>query len=237
MLRETVDSFEINTIAFHLRFNPNILSPESIGFENSCLDSIVQWKFIPEEDGASVRITLGKPLTNFTLRHSPVVTLKAKVYLNPSIQTDVTIDSFATDREPAMQFCDLPTQSFQTILECGSPALRQLMTNGRIFLTIDGISPNPVRSKSDWTLQYHTAWPEEMQFDLYNASGTLVYRRTGQAQDVSTPQSVHATAGARTIEEGRGHTEVLPVPEADGDYFLVIRSQSGSAVRKLSVQR
>jgi hypothetical protein len=145
--------------------------------------------------------------------------VKTNVSLTKDTLTQVSLDSFATDREPALGLCSIPEQPFTILPECGDPFLLDLLRSQPISFSFIGVAPNPA-SSGTWDVDYITRTDNlGLSLDIYDAAGT----RLSHTTDLPT-----------TIGE---HHASIPIPSVSGDYFLVLGNEREQTARKGSVAR
>ena len=219
MLRPTTDSFSLKSYAFHLRFNTDLLTPYALDFTNTCSRHVIDSALdIEPGNGVSVRVELADPISDTSDLSLPLVYVLDSVAVAVDTITPVVLDTFVTDREPALTLCSIPSQPFHILLACDYPIF-QFMSNGNVTFDLISVSPNPTVQNAAWDLVYDVHEPTvSLAVKLYDASGHEVYRQDD-------------------IPNGPGrHSINIPTPIANGDYFLVLRSVSGQQVRKVTVK-
>jgi hypothetical protein len=220
MLEPTADTFSIHSYAFHLSFNTDLLTPTGLNFANTCGAQVESSKLTPEPGvGCSGVVTLIDTITNASQLSLPLVYVTANVSLTLDTTTEVTLDSFTTGAEPTLGLCSDPGSPFTLAPACGDPYLLDLLGAQPISFSFVGVAPNPV-SAGNWDVDYitRTALPT-LTLDIYDATGT----RISHTADLET-----------TIGE---HHATIPIPNASGDYFLVLGNDREQTARKGSVAK
>jgi hypothetical protein len=219
MLRPTNDAFSLQSYTFHLSFNTDLLTPYALDFTNTCGKHVIDssLEFEPGK-GVSVRVQLADPITDSSDLTLPLVYILDSVAIAVDTITQVTLDTFVTDREPTLALCSFPSQPFQLLFACDYPIF-QFMSNGTVTFDIMSINPNPIVQKSAWDLIYDIREQvANLMAELYDANGHEVCRKNNIPSNVGQ------------------HSITIPTPNANGDYFLVVRSASGQQVRKVTVK-
>jgi hypothetical protein len=220
MLAPTTDTFSIHALAFHLSFNTDLLTPSGLDFTGACDLHIDSSKWTAEPgNGVSVRIWLADTVSDASQIALPLVYVTAKVSLTVDTMTQVVLDSFATDREPTLALCSIPEQPFTFASACGDPLILDALRSEPISFSFISFAPNPAAS-GNWDVDYiaHTALAG-LTLDVYNAAGSLVS---------------HIAELPNTVGE---HHASIPIPQASGDYFLVLGNNLEKTARKGSVNR
>jgi photosystem II stability/assembly factor-like uncharacterized protein len=220
MLEPTADTFSIHSYTFQLSFNTDLLTPTGLGFTNTCSAQVLSSKLTPEPGiGCSGTVTLIDTITNTAQLTLPLVYVTANVSLTLDTTTEVTLDSFTTGAEPALGLCSDPTSPFTLAPACGDPYLVDLLGAQPISFSFVGVAPNPA-SAGNWDVDYitRTSLPT-LTLDIYDAAGT----RISHTADLET-----------TIGE---HHASIPIPNASGDYFLVLGNGREQTARKGSVAK
>lgn len=220
MLRPTLDTFTLGSYVFHLHHNTDLLTPFALDYSGTCSQFVTGDTMTLEPgSGTSVRVHLANPITNLSRLDLPLVYVLDSVRLAADTITTITIDSFATDREPQVIACSIPGTEFALAPACGNPMMLDLLRSKPLLFDITGISPNPSGSAKTWKLDYILRQaPNDLSVTLYDTRGEQVYR------SAITPSS----AGSQSIN--------VPVPVAEGDYFLVLASATERTARKLTVR-
>ncbi len=220
MLEPTTDTFSIHSYAFHLSFNTDLLTPTDLDFANTCSKRSITYSLTPEPgSGCSGRVMLLDTITDTSQFTLPLIYVKTNVSLTVDTMTRVLLDSFATDREPALGLCSIPEQPFTITMECGDPFLLELLDSQPVSFSFIGVSPNPA-SAGSWDVDYITrSETPGLTLDIYNAAGA---------------QLSHITDLQTAVGE---HHASIPIPNASGDYFLVLGNDHEKTARKGSVAR
>ncbi|MDP4200413.1 MAG: hypothetical protein Q8922_07090 [Bacteroidota bacterium] len=220
MLRPTLDTFTLGSFAFHLHQNTDLLTPFALDFTGTSSQFRMDDVLIAEEgSGASVRVHLSNTLSNLSQLALPIVYVLDSVRVAMDTLTTISIDSFATDREPQVIACSVPGSEFALAPACGNAILLDLLRSQPIAFGITAISPNPSGSARAWKLDYTTREaPLELSVILYDARGVAVYR-SALAPGGIGDQSV-----------------TVPVPNAEGDYFLVLASPRERMARNVTAR-
>ncbi|HET6399881.1 MAG TPA: hypothetical protein VFH95_00625 [Candidatus Kapabacteria bacterium] len=220
MLEPTVDTFSIRSYAFHLSFNTDLLTPLHLEFLNTCSRDTLSATFAVEPgSGCSGTVSLADTISDTSALSLPLVYVRAEVSLTKDSMTSVTLDSFVTDREPALELCSIPEQPFQLALECGDPLLLDLLNARTLSFNFLSVAPNPAASGS-WDVSYSIEGASPtLTLDVYDAAGNLVYH-----------------SGDLAGESGE-HTARIPVPKGSGDYFIVLGNGREQTARSVSVIR
>ena len=220
MLEPTTDTFSIHSYAFHLSFNTDLLTPNDMDFANTCSARTLNDTLILEPGiGCSGRVTLIDTVSDTSQLVLPLVYVKANVSLTIDTTTQVVLDTFATNEEPTLGLCSIPEQTFTILLECGDPFLLDLLHAEPISFSFIAVAPNPA-STGSWDIDYiaRNEVPA-LTLDIYNAAGT----RLSHTADLPTSTGEHHAS--------------IPIPNASGDYFLVLGNDREQTARKGSVAR
>ncbi len=220
MLEPTLDTFSIHSYAFHLSFNTDLLTPLGLEFANTCSHRERSYTFDPEPgSGCSGTVSLADTISDTSALSLPLVYVLAKVSLAKDSMTSVTLDSFATDREPTLELCSIPEQPFFLAQQCGDPLLLDLLNARTLSFRFISVAPNPAFSGS-WDVNYsiEEASPS-LTLDVYDAAGNMVYH------------------SSRLASESGEHTARIPVPKGSGDYFIVLSNGREQTARSASVIR
>ena len=221
MLRPTTDTFSMQSFAVHLSLNTDLLTPFGLDFGNTCAKRVksASLTVVPGK-GVSIRITLLDTISDTSQLGLPIVYVLDSVRIAPDTTTLVVLDTFVTDREPALVLCSLSAQPFVLQMPCGDEFLWQFMSLGSFDFSIKSVTPNPASTEASWkvVLDVQRAEPN-LGIDLCDARGVVI-------SHTNCPQSL---AGEFTVP--------VALPSAEGDYFLVARGSRGVAVKKVTVRR
>lgn len=219
MLHPTLDTFSLSSFAFQLYHNTDLLTTIGLDFSNSCsIDTQHSFANV-EGSGTVVRVKLAQPITNRSDLTKPILYLLDSVRLAPDTITDISIASFATDREAAVIACSIPGTQFALDPVCGNPSMLLLLRDKALTLEITGVSPNPSEAAKSWTVDYSLKQiPTGFSTIVYDARGSEVYRSSIAV----------ASVGAHRLS--------VPVPVAEGDYFLVLEGSHERVARQLTVR-
>jgi hypothetical protein len=220
MLTPTTDTFSIHSYTFHLSFNTDLLTPSDLEFANTCSARMLTYSFTPEPGiGCSGTVNLIDTVSENSPLTLPLVYIKTNVALTIDTTTEVQLNTFSTDREPTLGLCSIPEQPFTIAMECGDPYLLDLLREQPISFTFIGVAPNPA-SSGVWDIDYITrAEVTTLTLDMYDATGARISRIT-------------------ELETSLGeHHASIPIPNASGDYFLVLGNDREQTARKGSVAK
>ncbi|HEX5316530.1 MAG TPA: sialidase family protein, partial [Candidatus Kapabacteria bacterium] len=169
MLEPTNDTFSIHSYAFHLSFNTDLLTPQDLEFSNTCSNDTLSYIFTPEPgSGCSARVFLRDTISDTAQLWQPLVYVRAKVSLTLDTVTSVTLDSFVTDREPALELCSIPEQRFHLAIECGDPLFLQLLNAETLSFNFISVAPNPAAS-GNWNIDYSVGNSYLLKLEVYDA--------------------------------------------------------------------
>jgi hypothetical protein len=224
MLEPTTDTFSIRSYHFHLSFNTDLLTPQTLIFGGTLSQNIVSSSFTNEPgSGMSGMVTISSTITNASQLDLPLVYVVAKVFLTKDTVTPVILDTFITDVTEGLTtaaLCNIPEQPFEIQLQCGDPLIAQLLLNHTIAFDFVSVSPNPAGQEHAWDVDYIVNAPlTGIALNVYDAAGASV------SLIDNLPMSV-----------GEHHISVA-VPQSGGDYFLVLGSSQEKCARKASVIR
>ena len=197
MLEPTSDTFSIRSFAFHLAFNTDLLTPEGFDFANTCSWDTIATSFIPEPGGCSGTVRIADTISDTSQLANPLVYVMVKVSLAKDTVTSIVLDSFVTDREPAMQLCSIPEQTFYLAPKCGDPLMLQLMNGESLSFDFISVAPNPA-SEGEWTVSYRVqGTPSALALGVYDVRGNEMSHTAldGSLGDHSATISVPGHAG------------------------------------------
>ena len=209
MLEPTADTFSIRRFAFHLAFNTDLLTPIDLAFPNTLSSNVVRYNFVAEPgSGCSGEVWLADTISDTAELSLPLVYVLDSVSLALDSITSVTLDSFATDREPAMQLCSIPEQIFQMTPQCGDPLMRNAMRGKDLTFNFISIAPNPA-SSGDWNVSYNVNGNQELALEVVNVTGKVLYRSVFAgavgSNNVSVPIPQHPGMYVISITNGWNH--------------------------------
>jgi hypothetical protein len=221
MLRPTADTFTIQSFSAHLRLNTDLLTPFSLDFTNTCARHVKASSLTLEPGiGASIRIELLDTISDTSQLSLPLVYVLDSVRIAPDTETMVTLDKFATDREPTLALCSIPSQPFVLAMPCGDRLLWEYMSSASFSFSISSVTPNPASNEASWKVLLDVRQPQpDLAIDLYDARG----------EAISHTKCAQMTEGQFTVP--------VALPTAEGDYFIVARGSGGAAVKKVTVKR
>jgi hypothetical protein len=215
-LHLTKDAFSFSSYALHIYANEDVLTPVALATTNTLSQNATSAKFLPfGKDGVVVQVALSSAITDAADLTKPLIYIQAYTTLSDSLETNVTLDSFAINGLSALSLCSLNQQVFQIQRECGDSVI-SLTMRGDSLLSLLSIIPNPSNGNKV-QVKYQLGSQTPFAIDLINSSGVVV------ATPLSEP---NGTSGVHEVEIS---TEGL----ASGTYFLVLRSPSGTAAMKM----
>ena len=221
MLRSTLDTFTIQSFAAHVRFNTDLLTPFALDFTGTCAKNVKSSSFAFEPgNGVSIRILLNDTISDTSQLYLPLVYILDSVRVAIDTTTMVVLDTFVTDREPALALCSIPEQPFTLALLCADPLYLQLLRTGTIAFDFVGVSPNPASEEKLWSVEYviHQA-DIPLALEMYNDRGLRV-----MSQNVGD------------VSVGR-HSVSIAVPNESGDYMIVMSGGGMRVVKKVTLKR
>jgi hypothetical protein len=215
-LHLTKDQFSFSSYELHIYTNEDVLTPVALGTTNTLSQNATSAKLLPfGKDGVAVQVTLSSAITDAADLTKPLIYIKAYTTLSDSLETNVTLDSFAINGLSALSLCSLNQQLFQIQRECGDSLISLTMREDSL-LSLLSIIPNPSK-ESKVQVKYRLRTQTSFAFDLINSNGLRVATPYGET---------NGTSGVHEVEIS---TEDLP----SGTYFLVLRSPSGTAAMKM----
>ncbi len=221
MLRTTLDTFTIQSFVAHLRFNTDLLTAYGLDFNGTCAKNVKSSSLNFEPgNGASVRIVLQDTISDTSELTLPLVYVLDSVRVALDTTTMVVLDTFVTDREPALALCSIPEQPFTLEQLCPDPFYLDLLRGNAILFDLISISPNPATQQAVWDVQYDLRkYGVQLTLDLFDSRGIQVSSQMLETERV-----------------GKHHVSVT-APRESGDYTLVMSDGTRQVMRKVTLKR
>ncbi|MDP4219316.1 MAG: T9SS type A sorting domain-containing protein, partial [Bacteroidota bacterium] len=178
-LDSTAAPFSIGQISGSLTLNSDLLTPTEFVTKGTLSNSITfDTLYFSDSHTVNFSIKYKNPLKNGIAFSTPLIYIRARVYLTTIDTTQVTLSSLDinADSSPrSLTVCSTTANVFSIISECGKPSLQEYMKSGDIPRLMS-IKPNPNTSASAEVTVY---LPEAgaLTVDILDMSGRYIRSR------------------------------------------------------------
>jgi hypothetical protein len=195
--------FTVTTVAFHLTFNGDVLTPDTLSTSGTLSEkATLSQASLSGNSGVSGVITLSKPITEKTDFTIPLVRVHVRAALSDSMATNIAIDSFAVNGQTALGVCGFSVTRFTLLPQCGDTTISYAMKKNPL-INLLGFSPNPSHG-GELQVAFHLAILLPVRIELIDAYGQSCYRNE------------------QAFAEGTNTFELNTSALTSGTYFLVV---------------
>jgi hypothetical protein len=220
-LQSTGNPFWFSSYSFHLHLNTDLLTPIGFITDSTLSQNAPSTSFTAstDSDGIDIQCSLNLPLTQLgTNLSTPLIYLKAYVTLTDSVETYVTIDSFAAGAQAPLAPCLTPlpvpppqSSLFQIELSKCSDSIIFSALSGTLTASFLSVVPNPSYDNTI-AVSYRLGMDAPVELDVLNAQGEQM-----------------AVAVSDESESKGTHTVQLSTSNfSSGTYFLLLRVANNS---------
>jgi photosystem II stability/assembly factor-like uncharacterized protein len=215
----TKNIFSISSFTLHISFNGDVLTPESVVTKGTLTEGATTASYgVSERQGATVTITMPKPITNTVDFTKPLVLLRMRVTLSDSTSTGLTLDNLLVNPNIPLNLCSLPSANFTAILACGDSTISGVMRK-QPLAQILSVYPNPSHAQS-----------VSVQYQLPSATETSVFVISESGEQVASPVLNRSElAGMHSLQlDTRGW--------APGAYIVELRTTTAGVSRQKLIE-
>ncbi len=162
--------FTITSYAFHLKFNGDVLTPDSLLAAGTLSEKASVKNFaLSGNSGVSANITLSTPITEKSDLSIPLMNVDVRATLSDSMTTEILIDSFAMNGLTSLSVCSVPQTTFTLLPQCGDSTISQVMAKHSL-IDLLGVSPNPSHGGTV-NVSFNLAQPSVVSMNVVDAFG------------------------------------------------------------------
>ena len=172
----TTSAFSISSVSGSLSLNTDLLTPFGVDTTGTLSKTMTFDSLYTGNDGSiNFQVNYKTALKNGIAFSTPVIYIKAYVYVTEQDSTDVILNSLSINSGAAqktLSVCSISSNFFTRLSECGDSSLQQFMKTGSAPQLLS-INPNPA-SSANVALRIYLPEASDITLDVLDGNGKFV---------------------------------------------------------------